>query len=542
MELSPTEAVRVNNDWWRGAVIYQIYPRSFADSNSDGIGDLCGVTAHLDYVASLGVDGIWLSPFFPSPMRDFGYDVMDYCNVAPVFGTLEDFDALITRAHALGLKVIIDQVWSHSAAEHPWFEESRQDRKNPKADWYTWADAKPDGTPPSNWQSWMGGSTWSWDARRQQYYLHNFLPQMPDLNFHNLQVQEAILEVGRFWLERGVDGFRLDTANYYFHDRNLTNNPARQTDKGGNVPASRQLHLHNVCQPETLVFLERVRSLMDGYDARMTVAEIGSESNLERMIEYTQGQRRLHTAYSFLLLGAPPSPAGLIELNVPWQEEAGRAAWPSWAFSNHDVPRVATRWAKGDAQRARQLLAVLTCLRGTIFIYQGEELGLTESDVPFEHIQDPVGKTHWPHIKGRDGCRTPFPWAAHAPHGGFGSHIPWLQPDADNLMRAVDLQEVDPSSTLQLTRKLLALRNAHPALRNGDMQSLQADDHVLLALRKCEGDAVLCAFNMSAEARTVTLAHAYAPIDAPLTIGHIILRDAEIVMGPWSSLLIPIQL
>ena len=285
-------------DWWRGATMYQVYPRSFADSNGDGIGDLAGITERLPYIASLGVDGVWISPFFPSPMRDFGYDVSDYCGVDPMFGTLADFDALLARAHALGLKVVIDQVWSHTAMEHHWFEESRQSRDNPKADWYVWADAKADGGPPTNWQSWMGCPTWTWEPRRKQYFLHNFLPQMPDLNLHHPEVQDAILAVGRFWLQRGVDGFRLDTANYSCHDLGLRDTPPQPPDKRGDIPAAMQQHLFNVCQPQTLPFLERVRRLCDGFDARMTVAEIGSQNNLERMVEYTRGQDRLHTAYS----------------------------------------------------------------------------------------------------------------------------------------------------------------------------------------------------------------------------------------------------
>jgi alpha-glucosidase len=303
-----------------------------------------------------------------------------------------------------------------------------------------------------------------------------------------------------------------------------------------------QVHLNDVCQPETLHFMERVRELMDGFDARMTVAEIGSEANLERMIEYTQGQERLHTAYSFLLLGDQPSPARLVEINAPWQEDAGSAAWPSWALSNHDCTRVATRWAKGDARRVRQLLALLTCLRGTLFIYQGEELGLTESDVPYEHIHDPLGKAHWPHNKGRDGCRTPFPWKACAPHGGFSSATPWLPMDAANQLRAVDVQEDDASSTLQFTRKLLSLRRAHPALRTGYLQSLPADEHILLALRTADDDAVLCAFNMSAQARTVALEQAFESSGEPLCVGHVVQQDASLQMEPWSAMLLPVTI
>ena len=283
---------------------------------------------------------------------------------------LADFDALVARAQALNLKVIIDQVWSHTAIEHPWFAESRSSRDNAKADWYVWADAKPDGAPPSNWQSWMGCATWTWDSQRRQYYLHNFLPQMPDLSFHSAAMQQ---------------------------------------------------HLHNVCQPETVLFHERVRAMLDSCDARMAVAEIGSQHSLERMIEYTRGSDRLHTAYSFLLLGAQPTPQQLADMMVPWQQGLGATAWPSCALSNHDATRVATRWALGDAARAQQFIALLACLRGTVFLYQGEELGLPQSEVNFEDLQDPFGRAHWPREKGRDGCRTPMPWQAGDRTGGFTS-------------------------------------------------------------------------------------------------------------------------
>ncbi len=311
--------------WWRGAVLYQVYPRSFVDSDGDGIGDLRGLTARLDYIADLGVDGLWISPFFPSPMRDFGYDVSDHCGVDPRFGTLPDFDALLARAHALRLKVLIDQVWSHTAAEHAWFVESRSNRDNPKADWYVWADAKPDGSVPNNWQSWMGGPAWRWEPRRRQYHLHNFLPQMPDLNFHCHAVQEAILETARFWLDRGVDGFRLDTANLYFHDRLLRDNPPLPPERAGESPVLMQRHLHNADQPETLAFLERLRAAMDAYGLgeRMAVGEIGGVDGLRTMQDYTAGDQRLHTAYSFGFLGARPDPAAVSAQLLPWQDSDG---------------------------------------------------------------------------------------------------------------------------------------------------------------------------------------------------------------------------
>ena len=507
--MSPSPAA----DWWRGAALYQVYPRSFADSNGDGIGDLAGITARLPYIASLGVDGVWISPFFPSPMRDFGYDVSDCCGVDPMFGTLADFDTLVARAHALGLKVIIDQVWSHTAMEHPWFEESRQSRDNPKADWYVWADAKPDGGPPTNWQSWMGCPTWTWEPRRKQYFLHNFLPQMPDLNLHHPEVQDAILAVGRFWLQRGVDGFRLDTANYYCHDLQLRDNPPQPPDKRGDIPAAMQQHLFNVCQPQTLPFLERVRALCDGFDARMTVAEIGSQNNLARMVEYTRGTDRLHTAYSFLLLGPQPRADAIAAMMEPWQQGEGATAWPSWALSNHDAPRVATRWAQGDRARAQQFIVLLACLRGTVFLYQGEELGLPQSEVAFEDLQDPFGKAHWPRDKGRDGCRTPMPWLADVGGGGFTTGQPWLPSDPAQRALAVDVQEADAGSTLQLTRRVLALRRQHPCLRIGRFETLHADDSLLLLRRVHGADQLMAAFNLGTDAAMHRLAQPL-PTDA----------------------------
>ncbi len=528
--------------WWRGAAIYQVYPRSFADSTGDGLGDLAGLTARLDYIASLGVDGLWVCPFFPSPMRDFGYDVSDYTNVDPRFGSLADFDALLARAHVLGLKVIIDQVWSHTAIEHPWFEESRQSRDNPKADWYVWADAKDDGSPPTNWQSWMGCATWTWEPRRKQYYLHNFLPQMPDLNFHNRDVQDAILEVGRFWLERGVDGFRLDTANYYCHDLQLRDNPPKPAEKRGDLPAAMQKHLYNICQPETLVFLERIRELTDSYEARFTVAEIGSANNLPRMIEYTQGAQRLHTAYSFLLLGDAMAADALDGVMAPWQHGDGATAWPSWAMSNHDSPRIASRWAQNDETRIRQLLALLLTLRGTVFVYQGEELGLAESDIRFEQLQDPYGKAHWPRNKGRDGCRTPMPWLRDAPNAGFSSGAPWLPVNPAHQARAVDVQETDTASCLHLTRRVLALRRSHAALRLGSYETLHADEQLLVVLRRHQDDAVLLAFNLSAQPRTATLPMTLEAGDEPaLTIGHATLHGQSLELAPWSALILPVS-
>lgn len=544
-------------EWWRGASLYQIYPRSFQDSDGDGVGDLAGVLRRLDYVAALGVDGIWLCPFFPSPMRDFGYDVSDHRGVDPVFGTLAQFDAVLERAHALGLKVIIDQVWSHTAEEHPWFRESRSSRNNPRADWYVWADAKPDGAPPSNWQSWMGGPAWRWEPRRRQYHLHNFLPQMPDLNFHCPEVQDAILEVARFWLDRGVDGFRLDTVNLYFHDAALRDNPALPPDETGDSPVLMQRHEYNANRPETPAFLERLRALMDRYPGRMAVGEIGGADSLPRMIEYTQGLRRLHTAYSFALLGDRHDPAHVAVCHAPWESPStgGAHAWPAWATSNHDVPRVASRWGAGGGgsfafggagTRATvtgqagpgptpQLhLALLAALRGTIFIYQGEELGLPQSEVAFEDLQDPFGRAHWPLSRGRDGCRTPMPWESAAPQAGFTRGTPWLPVDAAHRALAVDLQERDPASALALTRTLLALRGKHSALRLGSFEVEQADDALLVVRRRHQDDVLWLAFNLGPAARRLPLPTGVR--EQVLALRSAAVQGAQVDLPPHSAI------
>ena len=505
-----------NSNWWRGGVIYQIYPRSFADSNGDGIGDLPGITARLEHVARLGADGIWLSPFFRSPMKDFGYDVSDYCDVEPMFGTLDDFRALVARAHALGLKVMIDQVLSHTSDQHPWFVESRASRDNPKADWYVWADARDDGTPPNNWLSIFGGSAWQWDTRRCQYYLHNFLTSQPDLNFHNPAVQDAILATVRFWLDLGVDGYRLDTANFYFHDAELRSNPGRgapdpnKPDPAVNPfnPYGWQRHLYDKSRPENLVFLQRLRALLDQYPDTTMVGEIGDDDGLARVAEYTAGGDKLHMAYCFDLLGErhdAPFVHGVLE-------RFGRivgSGWPCWALSNHDVTRVATRWGgpEPDPALLRLALALQASLRGSVCLYQGEELGLPEADVPFEDLQDPYGITMWPQYKGRDGCRTPMPWSAEAPDLGFGSGAarPWLPLSEAQRALAVDRQEADPGSMLQAARRLLHWRRTQPALVHGELMLLPVHEQVLAFVREHQGERVLCAFNLNAQPAELAL-------------------------------------
>jgi alpha-glucosidase len=499
--------------WWRGAVIYQIYPRSFQDSNGDGIGDLPGIIERLDYVADLGVDAIWISPFFRSPMSDFGYDIADYRDVDPMFGTLADFDRLVAKAHALGLKVIIDQVLSHTSAEHSWFIESRSNRDNPKADWYVWADPREDGTPPNNWLSLFGGCAWQWEPRREQYYLHNFLVSQPDLNFHNAEVRAATLANVRFWLQRGVDGFRLDAINFCFHDAQLRDNPpkprALRTGRGFSPdnPYAYQYHWYNNTQPENLAFLRELRALMDEFPAVTSVGEISSEDSLATMAEYT-GPDRLHMGYSFELL-TPDFSAAHVRDTVRALESKMTEGWPCWSISNHDVQRVATRWG-GDAPPAHlaPMLSAMVCsLRGSVCVYQGEELGLPEAEIPFELLQDPYGIAFWPNFKGRDGCRTPMPWRD-AAQGGFTQGRPWLPvPDA-HLALNVESQQADRGSRLHRFRQFLRFRKSQPALCWGDVDLLASGEPVLAFTREFEGSRLLCCFNFSADPQTLELAAA----------------------------------
>lgn len=536
-----------NNEWWRGGVIYQIYPRSYQDSNADGVGDLPGITARLEHIARLGADGIWLSPIFKSPMKDFGYDVSDYRDIDPLFGTLDDFRTLVQRAHALGLKVMIDQVLSHSSDQHPWFKESRSSRDNARADWYIWADAKDDGTPPNNWLSIFGGSAWQWDTGRLQYYMHNFLTSQPDLNFHNPEVQQALLDDVRFWLELGVDGYRLDTANFYFHDKQLRNNPGRGKPDGEDPavdatnPYGWQWHKHDKSQPENLVFLQRLRALLDEYPNTTMVGEIGDDDGLARMAEYTSGGDKLHMAYCFDLLGRQFSAEFLHGLFSRFLSVVGDG-WPCWALSNHDCVRLATRWggSEPDARLLRLAAAMQMTLRGTPCIYQGDELGLTEAEIAYQDLQDPVGIIMWPKVKGRDGCRTPMPWDSIAPHGGFGPAKPWLPSAEVHLSKAVDVQSEDASSMLNFYTRLLHWRRKHSALVKGEMKLLPLQGNVLAYVRAHDSQNLLCVFNFSQEPLVWELPAVWVAADvvqdSPVRGGEIV--NGNIQLQPWGGVVL----
>ncbi|MEL6361763.1 MAG: alpha-glucosidase family protein [Pseudomonadota bacterium] len=499
-------AIASGEPWWRGAVIYQIYPRSFRDTNGDGIGDLKGIVEALDYVASLSVDAIWISPFFTSPMDDFGYDVADYYGIDPIFGTFEDFDRIIEKAHGLGLKVIIDQVYSHTSDQHAWFQESRQDRVNPKSDWYVWADPKPDGSPPSNWQSVFGGSSWQWDGPRKQYYLHNFLTSQPDLNLHNKDVQDALLDVARFWLDRGVDGFRLDALNFAMHDQALRDNPPSDAPLDQVTrPFDMQRHQFNQSHEDIPFFLETLRETINEYGARFTVAEVGGPHPLGEMKAFTADNKRLNSAYNFDFLYADQLNAGLVKEAIQQWPGGEGEGWPSWAFSNHDAPRAVSRWSDPATkdQVSRLLMLLLTSLRGNAFIYQGEELGLPQGEVAFEDLQDPEAITNWPHTLGRDGARTPFPWNAHATHAGFTTgDAAWLKLDAAHTPLAVSAQNDQPTSMLNFTRRLLSLRQGFKSLIAGDIQLIEAPETVVAFTRNYETETILCVYNLSQD--TVT--------------------------------------
>jgi alpha-glucosidase len=497
--------------WWKGGAIYQIYPRSFYDSNSDGIGDLKGITEKLDYVADLGVESVWISPFFMSPMKDFGYDVSNFKEVDPIFGNMEDFDELLEKAHSLNLKVIIDLVCSHTSDQHEWFQQSCRDKDSVYADWYVWADPKPDGSPPSNWQSVFGGSAWTFNAKRGQYYLHNFLSEQPDLNFHNEAVCDEVKNTMRFWLDKGVDGFRLDVVNFYFHDEQFRDNPPKDGNGNGCIqyeglwPYTMQQHIYDKSRPENIPFLESVRSLLDEYDDRFLVGEIGDDKPFDIAAEYTAGDHRLHTAYSTAMMAGQSLKITAKDISGPVKEEKSinGDSWPCWAYCNHDVTRVATRWEKnnpdGNPNFTKMLMASLVSLRGSFCIYQGEELGLREAELKFEHLTDPWGIATWPEWQGRDGCRTPMPWNEFQSNAGFSAKegMPWLPVCRKHYPMAVRQQELDPESMLNFTKSFLKWRRDHSTFRHGEIEFIDYGNDLLCFKRYDDNHEYFCIFNLT---------------------------------------------
>ena len=469
--------------WWQRGVVYQIYPRSFSDSNGDGVGDLPGILERLDYLGSLGIDAIWLSPFYPSPMADFGYDVANYLDVDPVFGTLDDFDSLLEEAHRRGIRVVIDWVPNHTSDLHPWFVESRRGRDSPKRDWYVWRDPAPDGGPPNNWMSAFGrvGRAWTFDEASGQYYLHSFLPEQPDLDWENPEVEAAMHDVMRFWLDRGIDGFRIDVIHKLAKDPELRDDePTRRHDQDW-------LTIHDR--------LRRIRAVVDEYDDRVIVGEVYLR-DLQRVVEYINTGDQLHLAHNFVFVHLPWDAAAVRASVEDFEQLAEQVAWPAWFLANHDHPRVASRHAGGPGsgeRRARLAAVLIATLRGTPFVYQGEELGLPDAEIPPERVVD---------VDGRDPERAPIPWqrpSRSGPGAGFTSGTPWLPLVADAERLCVEAQDGDPGSTLQFVRRLLRLRADGEALHAGAQRSVDAAPELFCYLRELGGERLLVALNFSSE-------------------------------------------
>lgn len=525
--------------WWQSAVVYQIYPRSFCDSNGDGIGDLKGIESKLDYVASLGVDAIWLSPVHPSPNRDFGYDVADFNGVEPTLGLMADFDRLIAEAHKRGLKVILDEVLAHTSDQHAWFLESLTSRDNPKADWYVWADPREDGTAPNNWLSVFGGPAWSYHPVRRQYYFHKFLKSQPKLNLRNPGALTAALDVLKFWLDRGVDGFRLDVANSYFHDDQLRDNPAvpmaeRTNHHWAHAP-NLQRRTRDSNLPENREVLDKIRAVVDGYDNRFVFGEFSEEPSL--LGHFAGSGHGLHTGYTFTFLEDRSFKPEIFAKHYAFLN-AIEGLWPCVTFSNHDVPRTVTRYGRtmdADPALAKLALTLLMTLKGTVLMYQGEELGLPDGPIERHQIRDPVGELYFPYSKGRDPCRTPMPWVQGKPNVGFGYGEPWLPVAPAHANLAAAAQERDQASTLWFARNLIALRKKHPVLAQGDIKITAATDQILAFERIRGDDHITCVFNLSKSAATVPFDKAG---DALLTVGNIARAGGSLQLGPRSAVIV----
>ena len=521
--LKPRKASRPERDWWRGAMFHEVYVRSFRDGDGDGVGDLKGVLEKVDYLASLGVDGVWLSPFYPSPGEDFGYDISDFRNVDPQLGSLGDVMELVERCHDRGLKLLLDFIPCHTSAEHPWFAESRKSRSGPRADWYVWADAARDGGPPNNWlSSFGGGSAWTWEPRRQQYYYHPFLDCQPALNLRNAEVLDAVIDALRFWLDLGVDGFRLDAVQCLCWDEKLRDNPPRypgddevRLGGGPGNPFARQQHLFDRDLPDAIPILERLRAAVEDYTpTRALNGELADVDSSRFAAKYTVDGERLHAVYDFDLINTD-------QTLEQWMEQLDiRSAyigsgWLMNCFTNHDSIRAVsnlTAFAEAAGHRAeaaKLLLFLQATLRGGGILFQGEELGLTQPDVAFEDLQDPWSINLWPDFVGRDGVRTPLPWDADAPHGGFSDGAPWMEVAGDHMPLAVAAQDADATSVLNFFRALMRWRRQTPVLRLGQERSGGGDTAPLVVFDRYDQSRYLTiVLNFSLQER-------WYPVEAP---------------------------
>lgn len=480
--------------WWQSGVVYQIYPRSFQDTDGDGVGDLSGILSRLDYLADLGIDAIWISPLYPSPMADFGYDVADHTAIHPLFGTLADFDALVAGAHARGLRIILDFVPNHTSDQHPWFVDARAGRGSAKRDWYIWRDPGPDGGPPNNWLSEFGGSAWELDAASGQYYYHAFLKAQPDLNWRNPDVVAAMHGVLRFWLDRGVDGFRIDALWHVIKDDAFRDNPLNPDFREGMNPHARLTQLYTGDRPEVMEVIKGFRALADSYPGRVLIGE--AYLPLHRIAAYYgEDGKGVHLPFNFTLLAAPWTAGELGPLIAAYEAVIPEGGWPNWVLSNHDRPRVAGRLGPDQARVAAMLLLTL---RGTPTLYYGDEIGMTQVAIPPERVQDPFEKNVPGLGLGRDGARTPMQWDG-GPFAGFSTVEPWLPLADDYTELNVRAEQHEPGSMLALTRALLALRRAHPALSTGSWLPLAAAGDLLAYLRQGDGETFLVALNLGGE-------------------------------------------
>jgi alpha-glucosidase len=486
--------------WWKRGIVYQVYPRSYQDTDGDGIGDLEGIRRRLDHLAWLGVDAVWISPIFPSPMADFGYDVADYTGIEPMFGGLADFDRLVAEAHGRGLKVILDFVPNHTSDRHPWFLESRSSRESPKRDWYIWRDGKPDGSPPNNWISHFGGPSWSFDEATGQWYLHSFLKEQPDLNWRNPQVRAAMYDALRFWLERGVDGFRVDVIWLMVKDEALRDNPENPAWQPHQAESGRLLQIHSADQPEVHAVIAEMRQVLDAYPERVLIGEIYLP--LERLMTYYGKEGRgAHLPFNFQLLDTAWDARAIDRLVRDYEAALPPGGWPNWVLGNHDRPRIAARVGEDQARVAAMLLLTL---RGTPTLYYGDELGIGRVEIPPDRVQDPWEKNEPGLGLGRDPVRTPMPWDE-GPGAGFTTGEPWLPLNADHATRNVACQAADPASMLTLHRRLIALRRERPALAVGEYVAVAAAGAVLAYERRLGDERLLVALNLSREPTTARL-------------------------------------
>lgn len=495
------ERLKTGPLWWQSGVVYQIYPRSFQDSNGDGVGDLPGIISRLAYLADLGIDAVWISPIYPSPMADFGYDVADYTAIDPLFGTLADFERLVAEAHALGLKIILDFVPNHSSQEHPWFKASRSSKNDPKRDWYIWRDPAPDGGPPNNWLSEFGGSAWNYDAASGQYYYHAFLKEQPDLNWRNPEVVQAMHGVLRFWLDRGVDGFRIDALWHVIKDAEFRDNPPNPDFRPGMNPHSALTQLYTGDRPEVMEVIAGLREITDSYGGdRVLIGE--AYLPLHRIAAYYgEGGRGVHLPFNFTLLAAPWNAAELAPLIAAYEAAIPEGGWPNWVLSNHDRPRAVGRLGPDQARVAAMLLLTL---RGTPTLYYGDEIGMKQVPIPRDRVQDPFEKNVPGLGLGRDGARTPMQWDD-GPFAGFSTVEPWL-PLADDFTEVnVKCEQGEAVSMLTLTRALIALRRAHPALSVGLWSPVAAVGDLVAYLRQGEGETLLVALNLGGDPLSATL-------------------------------------